>query len=709
MSASHLTSFVARRLLICLATPLSQTVMSSAWNISRPRRTSMATSDGLSSPPSVWSDNFHSRSTYFSSPPRSSSPPTSPMTSYSRCDSVHIQSSPLAPDYKSLGRASRPTRRDVSPTRKPSAGKITLPSFRTMFGGDDLPPLTSSSTSSGYYADDSTMSADDASEDAEGPGYDSVFFSDEEVESEGEDVYEDEITGLSYRRTSYFQTSAERGRWKYEPVVPRSSHQPRKSEPSITMADNSTSSTFARPASEPAPITVALSPFMTPPEAATATEADSSPESPPSPAADDSPIASTPPQDTSPESPDEIDDPMLPSSPLLPPTSPLSEDENAPVSPLSLSHQSTPASITVEASCVEAIVVDLEVREIVEPSAAMDESLDPLTEVQIEAATEVTPTEQDSPNDVPVKQEVVPAQQPLRPSASCQISSVQSKPNADLLPKVLAGDKENHVHDVLPCPAKRTKSRSPMFPCEPSTPSRAPTPPPAERHEHVAEPAPVAKADARITEEPTNDTGSSSEKRKTDDADPGPARKRSRQTLSPEPERASSPLSEEEEEEEEVRPPPKKSTKARSKKRSTKSVRGDSMAATSDGETDEPAPKPQRPTRKRRTTLEKLSDTTFADQPSLPPSTYKRAKPQPPPEPSGPSPDDEVRGMLIQSMAASRASSQTLTTLCRAVLEAYPHLLDKQAEDMWHTEFASVLERGAEQAGLFGKVESSYQ
>ena len=65
--------------------------------------------------------------------------------------------------------------------------------------------------------------------------------------------------------------------------------------------------------------------------------------------------------------------------------------------------------------------------------------------------------------------------------------------------------------------------------------------------------------------------------------------------------------------------------------------------------------------------------------------------------------------MLIQSMAASRASSQTLTTLCRAVLEAYPHLLDKQAEDLWHTEFAGVLERGAEQAGLFGKVESSYQ
>ncbi|KAL1744344.1 hypothetical protein HDZ31DRAFT_82753 [Schizophyllum fasciatum] len=623
------------------------------------------------------------------------------MTAYSYCDSARIQSSPLAPDYKSLARETTPTRRGRASATRVGADKITLPSFRTMFGGDDLPPLTSSSTSSGYYADDSTISADEASEGGDGPGYDSVFFSDEEeADSDGGDVYEDVITGLSYRRTSYFQTSAERGRWKYEPVVPRSSHQPRKSEPSIVTSDISSPTAFTRPASEPAPATVAPSPFMSASESASVMDPDMSP---PSPAADSSVAAFTPPQDPSPEEPDEIDDPMPPTSPLLSPTSPSLEDENEPVSPLSLSNQTDAEPITSTVSCEGTMVVDFELKTIVNASSAMES---PDLHAEPQAVPESASTEQDSKDDGSDNERVTLPQQPLRPSAPCQSSPAASKTVVDGPPKVLAGDKENHAHDVLSNPAKRTKSRSPVLPCDASITSHALTPPPVERPEQVDEPAPIAKTDSRMTEEPSNEAVSSSEKRKTDDADPGPARKRSRQTLSPAPERPSSPLSEEED----VRPPPKKSAKARSRKRSTKPARDLSVAATSDAEGDEPMPKPQRPARKRRTTLEKLSDTTFADQPSLPPSTYRRAKPPPPPtEPAGPSPDDEVRGMLIQSMAASRASSQTLTTLSRAVLEAYPHLLEKQPEDEWHSEFAGVLERGATQAGLFGKVESSYQ
>lgn len=313
-----------------------------------------------------------------------------------------------------------------------------------------------------------------------------------------------------------------------------------------------------------------------------------------------------------------------------------------------------------------------------------------------------------------------PDSSPLSP-ASRQSLSATTKTNADGPSKVPVGDKENHVHDILPCPAKRTKSRSPMLACDSSTLPSVSTPPLTDRKDVVVESMPAveptpAKDEAReLAEELFPDFASSSEKRKTDDAESGPLRKRSRQTLSPAPEpalptvpeRAASPLSDDEE----VPPPPKKSTKSRTKRRPSKFAREVSAAATSDGEADEPAPKPQRPRAKRRTTLEKLSDTTFADQPSLPPSTYKRARASPPPPPvqQGPHPDDEARGLLIQSMAASRASSQTLTVLRRAVLEACPHLLEKQAEDAWHAEFAGVLERGAQEGGLFGKVESSYQ
>jgi len=71
--------------------------------------------------------------------------------------------------------------------------------------------------------------------------------------------------------------------------------------------------------------------------------------------------------------------------------------------------------------------------------------------------------------------------------------------------------------------------------------------------------------------------------------------------------------------------------------------------------------------------------------------------------------DAEMCGMLIESMALSRASSLPLSFLCKAVMQARPSLKTEKTEKEWLQVFDRVLHNGeaSRGSGVFGKVESS--
>ena len=69
----------------------------------------------------------------------------------------------------------------------------------------------------------------------------------------------------------------------------------------------------------------------------------------------------------------------------------------------------------------------------------------------------------------------------------------------------------------------------------------------------------------------------------------------------------------------------------------------------------------------------------------------------------------QLCGMLIETMALSRASSLPLSSLYKMVMQTQPSLRLQRSEQEWLTVFARVLQEGEAEhgSGVFGKVESS--
>lgn len=69
----------------------------------------------------------------------------------------------------------------------------------------------------------------------------------------------------------------------------------------------------------------------------------------------------------------------------------------------------------------------------------------------------------------------------------------------------------------------------------------------------------------------------------------------------------------------------------------------------------------------------------------------------------------EICGMLIETMALSRASSLPLSSLYKMMMQTQPSLRSQRSEQEWLTVFARVLHEGeaGKGSGVFGKVESS--
>ena len=69
--------------------------------------------------------------------------------------------------------------------------------------------------------------------------------------------------------------------------------------------------------------------------------------------------------------------------------------------------------------------------------------------------------------------------------------------------------------------------------------------------------------------------------------------------------------------------------------------------------------------------------------------------------------DAEIAGMLIESMATSRASSLPTSSLYKSVMASRPALSAQRSEKAWMAVFERVLREGQRGTGVFGKVESS--
>ena len=69
----------------------------------------------------------------------------------------------------------------------------------------------------------------------------------------------------------------------------------------------------------------------------------------------------------------------------------------------------------------------------------------------------------------------------------------------------------------------------------------------------------------------------------------------------------------------------------------------------------------------------------------------------------------EVQGMIIESFAASRASTLPASTLYRSITDNRPSLKSVRSEEQWIQVIEMALEEGQSDSGVFGKVESSFK
>lgn len=107
------------------------------------------------------------------------------------------------------------------------------------------------------------------------------------------------------------------------------------------------------------------------------------------------------------------------------------------------------------------------------------------------------------------------------------------------------------------------------------------------------------------------------------------------------------------------------------------------------------------PPRRRRRQLSYSSSDEEDEEPA------KRQPPPPPPPLNFSVEDAELCGMIIESMAASRASSHRASSIYKAVIQNRPALKSQREDPEWIAAIRRVLEEAHRINGMFGKVESS--
>lgn len=213
---------------------------------------------------SSWSSSYDDYNDFSSSPPHSS-PPRTPLTSRYAHSYTHIVSaSRVDSDIRFRGSSEFSDDLAASWDRPYHPVVHTASSYptnghKTISDGEDhFPPSSEYDPSENYQEVDSSLPDLDSDHSSNSAAYQSPVFpldSDEEQEDEGEG-YSFGDGGL---RATFFRTSAERGRWRSDPVPYKPSAvallQIRKSAPTISRVPTLTSNMGSRPTSEPLPST----------------------------------------------------------------------------------------------------------------------------------------------------------------------------------------------------------------------------------------------------------------------------------------------------------------------------------------------------------------------------------------------------------------------------------------------------------------------
>ena len=210
-------------------------------------------------PLSSWSSSYGDYNDFSSSPPRSS-PPKTPLTSRYTHSYTHIVSASQM-DSDILFRGSSEFSDDLAASwDRPyhpiahTASSYPTNGHKTISDEEDhFPPSSEYDASENYQEVDASL-PDLDSDHSSSAAYHSPVFpldSDEEQEDEGEG-YSFGDGGL---RATFFRTSAERGRWRSDPVPYKPLLQIRKSAPTISRVPTPTTNMGSRPTSEPLPST----------------------------------------------------------------------------------------------------------------------------------------------------------------------------------------------------------------------------------------------------------------------------------------------------------------------------------------------------------------------------------------------------------------------------------------------------------------------
>ncbi|KAG6852497.1 hypothetical protein C0991_011482 [Blastosporella zonata] len=614
----------------------------------------------------------------------------------------------------------------------------------------DLPPIANSrrplaSEFASSYSVQHRQKASREPESSNTTKYASVF-TDSEDEAD-----ESDSEGLSFvgtdLRSTFFRVSAERGQWRHDPPrLPAPTRAPhRQSAPTSSPPPISGLTLLARPISEPAPSTGRVS-TPAPPSLAEAEDRDNGAEVPAGDIEADI-LVLTPDRVGSPapptESVDPEDDPaayvssplppsspplssslpaspmmrsisplsFAPSSPHLPPSSPLSffdslpPDGDEPDIDMDVQSDSEADTLPIPSLLVEA---DLTATRIQEDNEAQDleqasTSSESVSNPPNDLPTAIAPPIPESPASLdvvapgPSSEPAVQAPTPSTPVASEGSPSPLAKNTEDMTCAPCAtedvGEFDNAVISIAEELFADEKALSHSVPSASSS---------AVQKGKAREMDGAVEIEAlRTKDENGVKDGSKKEKRKKDldGARDAPPKKKLKLAMGTVEASASASGSHVEKK--------KRTTKAR--KEAKRRLEED------EEENTHPAPKPKKP-KKTDADASSLKRSSRPD-PSTSSISLSTSKSKPSPQASSSksqpiSPKDpvteEIFGMLIETMATSRASSMPASSLYKSALLTRPSLSTERPEAEWLTIIERVLHDG-EVKGVFGKVESSFK
>ncbi|KAF8971276.1 hypothetical protein BDZ97DRAFT_1350388 [Flammula alnicola] len=701
--------------------------------------------DIYTKPTSTWSPRYDAHSAFSSSPPRASSPPRTPYSTRHAYGYAHIRSSPeVSADlaFRGVGEhvedpsSSWSHRYSTDPLFKHSASAYTRVPYNSIYSTNHDYPAPSDFDVSEFSEDvehdipdlDSEPTSDST------PGQSSSVFSDsEEEEARDDDSDAFSFGGYNGNRTTFFRTSAERGQWKSNPMPFRPAtsllQSSRKSVPTLSRVSTPTLAVanLARPISEPAPSTCPAEPdFITsenPDLPSRAREAiisnsDSVPINPPLLSEEVESPHTLPSLTSDRESSQEEDEHEVPSSPLpssSPPMSPMSfsvSRMSRSVSPISFARDSS--SFRDSSPLSDVPDDELETEDMRESDTNSKNSDDDLTtnSALIIPTAEIEPlrtSESVSQTSNPSisHETIASANQPIDPSTPSLLvnpspslpgdTSSDAPPDPAISEDVVMASSEI---DSAPSAAKLSS-----FEVATDFPSKAT---PQDEGVQMTRSATLRDKNGVDRSSPEVTTAAAIKekgKRKKEQSSEGPTKKKRKTATKDDVEPScSSSISnasaskrriEEEEnaENDSASEPAVFVPKPRRKKRND----GDATATTS-STTKRGTTKSRRSKARASSVYHDYSDEeaehTSLDQHLDPETAALHA---------------QVCGMLIETMAMSRASSLPVSSLFKLVMQDQPALKEQRTEREWIKLFDRVLHSGEARrgSGVFGKVESS--